>query len=150
VNVAASVIALVARRFAAIPADANHTYGHDKAEFFAAVIEGVLTSLPRCRSSATPGRLGRTCIHSPCRRRIWRRECGRHGAERLWAGLRADLAPEARRSPALTADGWHLIADVVHPVGIAIGVGLVVLTGYLLLDRSRRPLPAMCCGPAWR
>ena len=29
-------------RFAAIPADANHPYGHDKAEFFAAVIEGVL------------------------------------------------------------------------------------------------------------
>src|ERR1700749_2967399 len=42
VNVAASVIALVALHFAAIPADANHPYGHDKAEFFAAVIEGVL------------------------------------------------------------------------------------------------------------
>ena len=42
VNVAASLIALAALRFAAIPADANHPYGHDKAEFFAAVIEGVL------------------------------------------------------------------------------------------------------------
>ena len=35
-------IALAALRFAAIPPDANHPYGHDKAEFFAAVIEGVL------------------------------------------------------------------------------------------------------------
>jgi cation diffusion facilitator family transporter len=42
VNVAASFIALAALRFAAIPADANHPYGHDKVEFFAAVIEGVL------------------------------------------------------------------------------------------------------------
>ena len=42
VNVAASLIALGALHFAAIPADANHPYGHDKAEFFAAVIEGVL------------------------------------------------------------------------------------------------------------
>src|SRR5689334_22680309 len=42
VNVAASLIALVALRFAARPADANHPYGHDKAEFFAAVIEGAL------------------------------------------------------------------------------------------------------------
>src|SRR6202020_1041161 len=42
INVAASVIALAALRFAAIPPDANHPYGHDKAEFFAAVIEGVL------------------------------------------------------------------------------------------------------------
>src|SRR3954454_13246698 len=42
VNVAASLIAWMALRFAARPADANHPYGHDKAEFFAAVIEGVL------------------------------------------------------------------------------------------------------------
>src|ERR1700690_4504413 len=42
VNVAASAIAFGALRFAAMPADANHPYGHDKAEFFAAVIEGSL------------------------------------------------------------------------------------------------------------
>lgn len=42
VNVAASLIAWMALRLAARPADANHPYGHDKAEFFAAVIEGVL------------------------------------------------------------------------------------------------------------
>ena len=42
VNIAASVVALIALRFAARPADANHPFGHDKAEFFAAVIEGVL------------------------------------------------------------------------------------------------------------
>ena len=42
VNVAASVIALVALRFAERPADANHTYGHQKAEFFAAVVEGTM------------------------------------------------------------------------------------------------------------
>ena len=41
-NVAASLIALAALRFAARPADDNHPYGHTKAEFFAAVIEGVL------------------------------------------------------------------------------------------------------------
>ncbi len=38
------------------------------------------------------------------------------------------------RSPALLADGRHLLADVVTSIGIAIGVGLVVLTGYLVLD----------------
>ena len=42
VNVAASAVALVALRFAARPADAKHPYGHDKAEFFSAVIEGVM------------------------------------------------------------------------------------------------------------
>src|ERR1700721_1313885 len=42
VNVAASLVALGALHFAARPADANHPYGHDKVEFFAAVIEGVM------------------------------------------------------------------------------------------------------------
>ena len=42
VNVAASVVAWLALMLAAKPADANHPYGHDKAEFFSAVIEGVL------------------------------------------------------------------------------------------------------------
>ena len=42
VNVAASAAAFIALRLAARPADADHPYGHDKAEFFAAVIEGVL------------------------------------------------------------------------------------------------------------
>ncbi len=42
VNVAAGAIALYAIHLAAKPADADHPYGHDKAEFFAAVIEGVL------------------------------------------------------------------------------------------------------------
>ena len=46
------------------------------------------------------------------------------------------------RSPALLADGRHLLADVVTSVGVAIGVGLVVLTGYLVLD----PLLAAATG----
>ena len=56
VNVAGSAIAFAALRFAARPADANHPYGHDKAEFFAAVIEGVL--IVRRGAGDLPPRLG--------------------------------------------------------------------------------------------
>ena len=42
VIVVASLVAFAALRLAALPADANHPYGHQKAEFFSAVIEGVL------------------------------------------------------------------------------------------------------------
>ncbi len=38
------------------------------------------------------------------------------------------------RSPALQADGRHLMADVVTSAGIAAGVTLAVITGLLLLD----------------
>ncbi|MCD0166255.1 cation transporter, partial [Deinococcus sp. 14RED07] len=45
INVAAAVAALIALRVAARPADANHPYGHTKAEYFSAVAEGVLIVL---------------------------------------------------------------------------------------------------------
>ena len=42
VNVATAIAALIAIRVAALPADANHPYGHHKAEFMSAVLEGVM------------------------------------------------------------------------------------------------------------
>lgn len=44
---AASALALYAARLAKTPAESNHPYGHAKAEFFAAVVEGVLMLSPR-------------------------------------------------------------------------------------------------------
>ena len=45
VNVVAAGAALVALRVSARPPDANHPYGHHKAEYFSAVLEGVLIVL---------------------------------------------------------------------------------------------------------
>ena len=42
VNLAAAFAALAEIRVAARPADDNHPFGHHKAEFFSAVLEGVL------------------------------------------------------------------------------------------------------------
>src|SRR6056297_4294703 len=42
VNVATALAVIVALRVARRPADDNHPYGHHKAEFFSAVLEGVL------------------------------------------------------------------------------------------------------------
>ena len=133
VNVAASVIALAALRFAAIPPDANHPYGHDKVEFFAAVIEGVLIVIAalsifrhawetwqNLRPIAQPAEgLGLNAVATVL-----------NGA---WSALLIRTGKRVR-SPALLADGRHLLADVVTSIGVAIGVGLVVLTGYLVLD----------------
>jgi len=133
VNVAASGIAWVALAFAARPADANHPYGHDKAEFFAAVIEGVLIVLAALMifseawdAYMRPHALGlplqgvalnaaATCING-----MW-----------SWVLIRAG---KRLRSPALKADGRHVAADVVTSVGIAVGFLLAVGTGYLILD----------------
>ena len=45
VNVIAATIAWIAIRISHKPADRNHQYGHQKAEYFSAVIEGVLVVL---------------------------------------------------------------------------------------------------------
>ncbi|HEY8289283.1 MAG TPA: cation diffusion facilitator family transporter [Acetobacteraceae bacterium] len=141
VNVAASLIAFIALRFAARPADANHPYGHDKAEFFAAVLEGAMIVVaallifehawmtwrePRALTLPLPG-VGLNAV-----------------ATLINAGWSAVLLRAGRRlrSPALAADGRHLLADVVTSAGIAIGVLLAVATGYLVLD----PLLAAATG----
>lgn len=133
VNVAAGLIALAALRFAAIPADANHPYGHDKVEFFAAVIEGVMivvAALSIFRHAwavwqsphviAQPGEGLALNAVATVLNGVW-------SAVLIRTGKRI-------RSPALLADGRHLLADVVTSIEVTIGVGLAVLTGYLVLD----------------
>jgi len=133
VNVAASGIALLALRLAAKPADANHPYGHDKAEFFAAVIEGVLIVVAAL-----------TILQH-----VW--EVWSHPAPieapLLGIGLNAAstvlnlawgvlLVRSGRRlrSPALAADGRHLLGDVVTSVGVLAGLALAVATGLTWID----------------
>jgi cation diffusion facilitator family transporter len=133
VNVAASLIAFYAIRLAAKPADAEHPYGHDKAEFFAAVIEGVLIVIaalsifreawqqlwaPRVltlNALAFALSLVATALNG-----VWSITLGRAGA-RL-------------RSAALAADARHLMSDVVTSLGIVVGVAVVLATGERLID----------------
>ena len=56
INVVAAVAALIALWFSAQPADANHPYGHQKAEYLSAVVEGALVLATA--ASPSGGRLG--------------------------------------------------------------------------------------------
>ena len=133
INVATALAAVWALHVSLQPADARHPYGHTKAEYLSAVLEGVLivgaalailreayVALLHPEPIGTPllglavGSLG-TVLNAGWAA-VLRREGGRH------------------RSPALLADGRHLMTDVVTSVGVLIGVGLVVLTGKLVLD----------------
>lgn len=139
VNVAASVIALGALRMAALPADANHPYGHEKAEFFAAVIEGALIMVAAI-----------TILQH-----AWSTWAAPHSIDQPWAGLALNvlatgvngawgtrLLTEGRRhrSVALVADARHLHADVVSSLAVVVGLVLAVQTGLGWLD----PVLAAC------
>ena len=141
VNVAAGLIAWGALRFAAIPADANHPYGHDKAEFFAAVIEGVLITVAALLIFEQAWKawwLVRT-LDTPLRGVALNAVATVINA--IWSSVLI-AAGKRLRSPALAADGRHLLADVVTSVGIAAGVLLAVFTGQMILD----PLLAAATG----
>jgi cation diffusion facilitator family transporter len=141
VNVAAAVVAFMAVRLAAKPADSNHLYGHDKAEFFAAVIEGVLIVVAALvildRAWATyrhPAPLSAPLLGMALN--------GVSTVPNLVWALVLQRRGRALRSAALRADGQHLMADVVTSCGVLVGVALVVVTGLPWLD------PAVAAGTA--
>lgn len=133
VNVAAAAAALLAVRYSALPADANHPYGHAKAEYFSAVLEGALIIVaallilneawgaflaPRSPEQAAVG-LAISAVAS--------------AANAAWAMLLTRRG-RALKSPALLADARHLWSDVITSAGVIAGVALVSLTGILWLD----------------
>jgi cation diffusion facilitator family transporter len=142
VNIAAALVAFVALGLAAKPADANHPYGHDKAEFFAAVIEGALIVIAsvvildkawdayRTPSPLAAPQLGLMLnAVSTVLNLLWALFLLRRGT--------------ALRSAALRGDGKHLIADVVTSVGVLFGVGMVILTGLRWLDPAVAAITAL-------
>ncbi|MEH3146048.1 MAG: cation diffusion facilitator family transporter [Methylobacterium frigidaeris] len=133
INVVAAATAFLALRWAAQPADVEHPYGHHKAEYFSAVIEGalIIVAAVMILRDAYEAALAPKAIDMPLLgiavnglatvvNAVWGWMLLTRG--RLW------------RSPALVADGRHVMADVVTSVGVLAGLGLVTWTGWLLLD----------------
>ena len=142
INVATAIAAFFAVRLAAVPPDANHPYGHYKAEYLSAVLEGVLVILAALSilREAYAGWLAPAPLDAPWRgllvnglatvvNAVWCSILFRYG--RRW------------RSPALVADARHLWTDVISSAGVILGVALVPLTGWARLDSVLAALVAL-------
>lgn len=142
VNVATAVAALMAVRMAARPPDANHPYGHHKAEYFSAVLEAVMITMAAMLilREAYFGLLDPKPLEAPLEGLLVNGLASVINA----AWCRVLLVEGKRRhSPALVADGRHLLADVVSSVGVTIGVLLAILTGWSILDPALAVLVAI-------
>jgi cation diffusion facilitator family transporter len=142
VNLVTAVVALCAIQVASQPPDRRHQFGHHKAEYFSAVAEGVLIvvaallilheaydALARPRQLTHLGAgLGLNAL-----------------AAVINAGWCAFLIGWGRRqrSPALVADGWHLLTDVATSVGVLAGLILAALTGWHILDPALAAVVAL-------
>ena len=133
INLAAGIIALLMLRAAAAPPDEEHAFGHDKAEYFASGIEGTLILIAAFA-------IGWTSVN---------RLFAPHPLEAVGVGLAVSAvasiinlfvgfvlirAGREHRSITLESDGRHLMTDVWTSVGVIIGVFLVSVTGWLILD----------------
>lgn len=133
VNLMTALVALWALTFAAQPPDAEHQFGHFKAEYFASGIEGALIvvaaiaigfeAAPRLFHPQPIEKLGLGLGLSLVATVI----NGGVGCILLQAGRRL-------RSITLRADAQHLFTDVWISLGILFGVLLVKITGLLVLD----------------
>lgn len=141
VNLVAAIVALVALKVAAMPADKNHNFGHSKAEYFSAAVEGVMIFVaaaviivfaiqrllaPRDLTEVGLG-LGISLVAAAV-----------NGA----VALVLIRAGRRHRSITLRADGQHLMTDLWTSVGVVVGVSLVWFTGWNWLD----PLVAIAVG----
>ncbi|MEX0969599.1 MAG: cation diffusion facilitator family transporter [Paracoccaceae bacterium] len=133
VNVVTALAALLAIRVAALPADANHPYGHHKAEFFSAVLEGVMIIIAALviLRAAFLGFLAPAPLDAPALGLVFTGIATVLNGAWCWA-----LLTHGRRlnSPALVADGKHLFADVLTSIGVALGLVLALATGWWVLD----------------
>lgn len=142
INVATAVAAFFAVRLSAEPADANHPYGHYKAEYLSAILEGVLivvASLSILRE-AYHGFLAPKPLEAPFEGLMVNATASLINA--AWCAI---LLRYGRRwrSPALVADARHLWTDVVTSGGVIVGVALTAMTGWLQLDPLLAALVAL-------
>lgn len=141
VNLAAAVMALVMLKISIRPPDANHPFGHSKAEYFSAAVEGVMVliaaavivwqAIERLIRPQMPEQLGIGLAVSAVAAVI-----------NAAVGLLLIRRGDRLRSATLSADGRHLMTDVITSVAVLVGVGLVALTGWAHLD----PIVAIIAG----
>lgn len=133
VNLLAAVVALWALRLAAEPPDAEHHFGHAKAEYLASAFEGLAILGASVAIAVT----------------AWKRIADPQPISDAWLGIGISTIAAAinggvasvlfragRRLDSITlrSDAHHLMTDVWTSAGVLAGVALVQVTGWHILD----------------
>jgi cation diffusion facilitator family transporter len=133
VNLVAAIVAMAALRWATKPADEEHAYGHQKAEYFSAGVEGALIVVAALSIAITAiDRL----LHPQAISDVGVGLAVSVGASliNLAVGYLLLTTGRRERSIVLEADGKHLMTDVWTSVGVIVGVAAVAITGWERLD----------------
>ena len=133
VNLAGAMFALTMVTVADQPPDADHPYGHHKAEYFSSGFEGVLIMVA---ALAIVWAAGHRLLDPQPLEDVGLGLALSVGSSVLNGALALAMLRKARehRSMALEADARHLITDVWTSAGVVVGILAVKFTGWLWLD----------------
>jgi len=133
VNLASATFALLMVTISQRPADADHPFGHTKAEYFSSGFEGLL--IAGAATGIIWAALNRFLNPQPLEQLGW--GIGLAALASVLNGVlawRMLAASREHRSIALEADARHLFTDVWTTGGVIVGLFLVTLTGWQWLD----------------
>ncbi len=133
VNLLAAIVGLTMIRWATLPPDEEHAFGHEKAEYFAAGAEGVfILGAAASIAFVAVERL----LHPAALESVGPGLAVSIGASLVNLGVATTLIHfgRQRRSITVEADGRHLMTDVVTSVGVVGGVLAVAISGWRPLD----------------
>ncbi|MBS1621613.1 MAG: cation transporter [Bacteroidetes bacterium] len=133
VNVISGFIGLYSLHIAAKPRDRDHPYGHGKAEFISAAIEGTLIG---CAGAIIFYKAIQNLVHPVELHKV---DFGIiliavTALVNFIVGYYCLHIGKKNRSLALTASGKHLQSDTWSTVGIIIGLILIYISGYRWID----------------
>jgi cation diffusion facilitator family transporter len=133
VNLASAIFALLMVTVAQQPADAEHPYGHHKAEYFSSGFEGVL--IMGAAVAIIWASVHRLFEPQPVVDLGWglTLSVASSALNGVLAWVMFKVAKQ-QRSIALEADAKHLVTDVWTSAGVVTGLLLVLFTGWLWLD----------------
>jgi len=133
VNLAGAMFALTMVTVADQPPDADHPYGHHKAEYFSSGFEGVLIVVA---ALAIMWAAGHRLLDPQPLEDVGLGLALSVASSVLNGALALAMLRKARehRSMALEADARHLITDVWTSAGVVVGLLATKFTGWLWLD----------------
>jgi cation diffusion facilitator family transporter len=133
VNVLTAIAALVAIRVGAHPPDRRHQFGHHKAEYFSAVLEGALIIIAALLifKEAYGALLQPRAMQDPVLGLLVNGVATAINAAWAWVLINRG---RVWNSPALSGDGRHLLTDVITSIGVLGGLVLATVTGWAILD----------------
>jgi len=133
VHVAATGMALFSIILSSKPADESHLYGHGNVEYFSAGVEGLLIVLAAgfIIYQAILDIIAGPTLESLSIGVLF---ISAAGVVNLGLGYYLIITGKKTNSLTLVADGKHVLTDAITSIGVIVGITLVIITDFVLLD----------------